>query len=270
MTELIAPLLPVFANSAMFIAGFFVVTLWLISVVMRDSSIVDIFWGLGSATVAWVAWLTVGGGGIRATLVLLVATVWGVRLGLYIGIRNWGAEDRRYARLRQHVTEQGRNYAWYSLRSVFGLQGLLMFLCTMPVVVAIAMPSSGPPGLLVWIGFGLSAAGLTVEALADWQMARFRRQRRSPGEVMDRGLWRYSRHPNYFGEMLVQWGLYLMACDAGLMGLLTIFAPALLSAMIIGPLGANLLERRLGKKNPGYQDYVRRTSAFIPWPPRQH
>jgi steroid 5-alpha reductase family enzyme len=158
----------------------------------------------------------------------------------------------------------------YSLRAVFGLQGLLMFLCTMPVVVAIAMPSSGPPSLLVWFGFGLSAVGLTVEALADWQMTRFRRQRRSPGEVMDRGLWRYSRHPNYFGEMLVQWGLYLMACDTGLIGMLTIFAPALLSAMIIGPLGANLLERRLGKKNPGYQDYVRRTSAFVPWPPRQH
>ncbi len=87
---------------------------------------------------------------------------------------------------------------------------------------------------------------------------------------MDKGLWRYSRHPNYFGEMLVQWGVYLMACDAGLIGMLTIFAPALLSAMIIGPLGANLLERRLGKKNPGYQDYVRRTSAFIPWLPRQH
>jgi steroid 5-alpha reductase family enzyme len=270
MTELITPLLPVFANSAMFIAGFFVLTLWLISLAMRDSSIVDIFWGLGSAAVAWVAWLTVGGGGTRETLVLLVATVWGVRLGLYIGIRNWGAEDRRYARLRQHVTGKGRNYALYSLRAVFGLQGLLMFLCTMPVVVAISMPSFGPPGPLVWIGFGLSATGLTVEALADWQMARFRRQRRSPGEVMDRGLWRYSRHPNYFGEMLVQWGLYLMACDTGLIGVLTIFAPALLSAMIIGPLGANLLERRLGKKNPGYQDYLRRTSAFIPWPPRQH
>ena len=177
MTELITPLLSVFAHTALFIAGFFVLTLWVISVAMRDSSIVDIFWGLGSAAVAWVAWLTVGGGDTRAALVLVVATAWGLRLGLYIGIRNWGAEDRRYARLRQHVTEQGRNYALYSLRAVFGLQGLLMFLCTMPVVVAIAMPSSGPPGLLFWIGFGLSAAGLTVEALADWQMARFRRQR---------------------------------------------------------------------------------------------
>ncbi len=110
-----------------------------------------------------------------------------------------------------------------------------MMLPWLELVVAIAMPSSGPPSLLVWIGFGLSAVGLTVEALADWQMTRFRRQRRSPGEVMDRGLWRYSRHPNYFGEMLVQWGLYLMACDTGLIGMLTIFAPALLSAMIIGP-----------------------------------
>lgn len=266
----IAPLLPVLGNSAMFIAGFFVVILWLISLAMRDSSIVDIFWGLGCVAVAWVAWLTADGSGTRAIIVLAAATLWGVRLGIYIGIRNWGQEDRRYARLRQHVTGQGKSYALYSLRAVFGLQGLLMFVCTLPTVVAIATPALTAPGLMMWFGFGLWAGGFIIETMADWQMAKFRSQRLQADEVMDKGLWRYSRHPNYFGEMLVQWGLYLMACDAGPVGVLTIVAPLLLSAMITGPLGANLLERRLGKKNPGYQDYIRRTSAFIPWPPRQH
>lgn len=269
MPDLFLPLVPALRNSALFVAGFFVLGLWLASLALRDSSIVDIFWGLGCAAVGWVAWLTVGGGGTRATVMLVAATLWGVRLGLYIGVRNWGAEDRRYARLRQHVTGQGKNYAWYSLRAVFGMQGVFMFICTLPMVVAIASPVSAAPGLWLWLGLVLWALGLVVEASADWQMSRFRGSRVQPGTVMDRGLWRYSRHPNYFGEMVVQWGLFLIACDAGIAGYLTIVAPLLLSYVITGPLGANLLERRLGKKNPGYEDYVRRTSAFVPWPPKK-
>ena len=269
MIDLLAPLLPALVNGELFIGGFFVVTLWLVSLALHDSSIVDIFWGLGCAAVAWVAWLTAGTGEIRSTLVLVAATLWGVRLGVYIGVRNWGAEDRRYARLRQHITEQGRSYAWYSLRAVFGMQGLFMFVCTLPLVVAIASPASGPPGAVFWVGLALWAVGLSIESLADWQMARFRRRRTEPGLVMDQGLWRYSRHPNYFGEMLVQWSLFLMACDAGLLGTLTFVAPLILSYLIVGPLGANLLERRLGKKNAGYEAYVGRTSAFVPWPPKR-
>lgn len=269
MSDLFVPLLPVLLNNALFIAGFFVLSLWLASLALRDSSIVDIFWGPSCAAAAWVAWLTTGGGGMRATVMLVAATLWGARLGLYIGVRNWGAEDRRYARLRQHVTDQGKSYALYSLRAVFGMQGFSMFVCTLPMVVAIASPVAAPPGMLLWLGLAFGAAGLTVEATADWQMSRFRSSRAQPGTVMDRGLWRYSRHPNYFGEMVVQWGLFLMACDAGLAGYLTIVAPLLLSYSIIGPLGANLLERRLGKKNPGYEDYIRRTSAFVPWPPKK-
>lgn len=267
MAHMLAPWLPTLAHSALFIAGFFVLTLWLASLLLHDSSIVDIFWGPGCAAVAWVAWVTADASGPRAWIALAAASLWGLRLGLYIGIRNWGAEDRRYARLRQHVSSQGRSYALYSLRAVFGMQGLAMFVCTLPLVVAIASPAGAGPGPLLWAGTFLWAVGLAVETLADWQMARFRRRRTAPGTVMDRGLWRYSRHPNYFGEMLVQWGLFLMACDVGPAGAVTVVAPLLLSYFIVGPLGANLLERRLGKKNPGYDDYVRRTSAFIPWPP---
>ena len=269
MPDLIAPYGPALANSALFVIGFFVVTLWLVSIAMRDSSIVDIFWGLGCAAVAWVAWLTAGSGTTRSMVALGAATLWGVRLGLYIGIRNWGGEDRRYARLRQHITDQGKNYVLYSLRAVFGMQGIAMFICTLPLIVAIVSPSPVTPGPLLWAGVALWIVGFLCESIADWQMARFRATRTEAGTVMDKGLWHYSRHPNYFGEMVVQWGLFLMACDVGAAGYLTVVGPLLLSYVIIGPMGANLLERRLGKKNPGYEDYIRRTSAFVPWPPRK-
>ena len=144
-----------------------------------------------------------------------------------------------------------------------------MFVCTLSMVVAIASPVSGPPGAVFWIGLVLWAVGLSIESVADWQMAHFRQRRTEPGQVMDQGLWHYSRHPNYFGEMLVQWSLFLLACDAGLVGAVTVVAPLILSYLIIGPLGANLMERRLGKKNPGYESHVGRTSAFIPWPPKR-
>jgi steroid 5-alpha reductase family enzyme len=257
-----------FVNGVVFVAAFFVLTLWLASIALKDSSIVDIFWGLGCAAMAWIFWLTAKGAEPRATITLALATVWGVRLGVYIGARNWGAEDRRYARLRQHITGQGRNYTLYSLRAVFLFQGASMVVCTLPLLVAIVSPAPAALGPAGWIAIAMLVAGILIETLADWQMARFRASR-TPGEVMDRGLWRYSRHPNYFGEMLVQWGFFLMALDTGPLALATIVGPLALSYLIVGPMGANLLERRLGKKNPGYDDYIRRTSAFIPWPPKR-
>src|SRR5205085_1874558 len=165
----------------------------------------------------------------RGAVTLILATLWGLRLGLYIGARNWGGEDRRYARLRQHITDQGRNYVLYSLRAVFLYQGVAMVICTLPLLIAIVTPTNGQLGLLGTIAAAIIAIGILIETVADWQMAHFRRSRTQQGEVMDRGLWRYSRHPNYFGEMLVQWGFFLMACSAGAIGIATILAPALLS-----------------------------------------
>lgn len=259
--------LPHLERGILFVALFFVLGLWVISVAMKDSSIVDVFWGPGCVAVGWVYYLGGASGQPRAMVALGLATAWGLRLGWYIGQRNWGAEDRRYARLRAHITEQGRSYTLYSLRAVFAYQGLAMVVCTTPLLVAITLPA-GPMGALAWLGVVVGGAGLLIEIIADQQMKSFRAGPRRAGEVMDRGLWRYSRHPNYFGEMLVQWGLFLIALDTGPFALLTIVAPALLSYLIIGPMGAALLERRLLKKNPGYAAYVARTSAFIPLPPR--
>ena len=257
-----------FTYGVVFVFAFFVIGLWLASIALKDSSIVDIFWGFGCAAMAWIFFLTSAGGEPRAVLTLVLATLWGARLGLYIGTRNWGGEDRRYARLRQHITDQGRSYVLYSLRAVFLFQGVAMVICTLPLLVAIATPGDGRLGLIGGLAAAVITIGLVMEALADWQMAHFRRTRTTQGVVMDRGLWHYSRHPNYFGEMLVQWGFFLMACAATPLGIVTIIAPALLSYLITGPMGANLLERRLTKKNPDYEDYVRRTSAFVPWPPK--
>jgi steroid 5-alpha reductase family enzyme len=258
-----------FVNGVLFVVVFFVMGLWLASIALKDSSIVDIFWGFGCAAMAWIFYLTSAGAQPRAMVTVILATLWGGRLGLYIGARNWGGEDRRYARLRQHITDQGRNYVLYSLRAVFAYQGIAMVICTLPLLVAIATPTSGQLGFLGIAAAAMIAIGILIETIADWQMSHFRRTRTKQGEVMDRGLWRYSRHPNYFGEMLVQWGFFLMACSATSIGIATVLAPALLSYLITGPMGANLLERRLTKKNPDYESYIKRTNAFVPWLPKR-
>ena len=257
-----------FTNGVLFVAGFFMLTLWVASLILKDTSIVDVFWGLGCAAMAWIFFLTSPGAESRAMLTLALATAWGVRLGVYIGARNWGAEDPRYARLRRHITDQGKNYVWHSLRAIFLFQGGAMVVCTLPLLVAIVSPAPARLGPAALAGATLAAVGILIETAADWQMAHFRAHRTVPGEVMDRGLWRYSRHPNYFGEMLIQWGLFLLAVDVGPLGFFTIPAPLTLSYLIMGPMGANLLERRLGKKSPAYRAYLERTSPFIPWPPK--
>ncbi len=268
MLDQFAWLLPLVERGVLFVAVFFVAGLWVISLAMKDSSIVDVFWGPGCAAVAWVYYLGGASGQPRAILAVGLATAWGLRLGWFIGSRNWGTEDPRYARLRAHVTGLGRNYALYSLRAVFAFQGVAMVICTAPLLFAITLPG-GRTGPLAWLGGAIAIGGLIVETIGDQQMRAFRAGRRKPGAVMDRGLWRYSRHPNYFGEMLVQWGLFFIALDTGPLAWLTIVAPALLSYLIMGPMGAGLLERRLLKKNPGYAAYVARTSAFIPMRPKR-
>lgn len=259
---------PAFVHGLWFIGAVFVAGLFVASLVLKDVSLVDVFWGLGNAAMAWIFFASGRGDGARAVVTLVLATAWGVRLGGYIGLRNFGAEDARYARLRRHIEERGGNFALHSLRTIFLFQGLCMAVCSLPLLVAIVTPGRPALGVLGIAGAGLAALGIVIETVADFQMSRFRRTRTTRGEVMDRGLWRYSRHPNYFGEMLVQWSFFLLALDAGPIGFLAAPGPLILSYLIMGPMGANLLERRLGKKNPGYEDYVRRTSAFIPLPPK--
>jgi steroid 5-alpha reductase family enzyme len=244
------------------------VLLWGLSVAIRDSSIADIYWGTGLAIAAWFTYFVSDGVDSRRWLVLALVTAWGLRLSLYILWRNWGAEDPRYARLRKHVEEKGGNYAWHSLRHVYLLQGFFMWLVALVLIFAICVDTPARLGALAWAGAGLWLVGMVFETVGDLQLARFRSDPANRGKVMDRGLWRYTRHPNYFGEACVWVAFFLIAVENPA-GLVTVISPATVLYALLGPTGKALLERRMQKKRPDFEDYVRRTSGFFPLPPRQ-
>lgn len=240
--------------------------LWLVSLARRDASIVDIYWGPGFAVIGAVA-CAVGSGGdaTRRALSLSLVALWGLRLGGYLFWRNRGAgEDYRYAAMRRR---HGARFGLVSLGSVFGLQGALAWIVSLPVQV-VHVSAGGRLGPFDAAGALLFALGFAFEAVGDWQLARFRADPANAGRVMDRGLWRYTRHPNYFGDALVWWGLFAIAL-ATPAGPWTLPAPLLMNFLLLRVSGVPLLERGLTKRRPGYADYAARTSAFIPLPPRR-
>jgi steroid 5-alpha reductase family enzyme len=240
--------------------------LWLLSLRLRDASIVDVWWGPGFALIAAASIaLAPGGDPARAALVVCLTTLWGLRLGAYLLWRNAGkAEDPRYQAMRRR---HGDRFGRVSLLSVFGLQGLLQWFVSLPLQLAQTGGPTGGLGALDYAGGALFAVGFGFESLGDLQLARFKADPANRGRVMERGLWRYTRHPNYFGDCLVWWGLWLVACGAP-GGVLTLASPALMTVLLRRVSGVALLERGLVKRKPGYVDYVARTSAFFPLPPR--
>ena len=243
--------------------------LWLWSIRLKDMSIVDIFWGPGFGIVALAAYMHSAGAGVpaRRTLVTVLTVAWALRLGVHLFIRNHGkGEDPRYtAAFRSRYT---RHLHVQTLFKVFFLQGTLIWLISMPVQLAEYLRE--PPALRVpaLAGCVLWLVGFLFEAISDWQLARFKSDPANRGRIMDRGLWRYSRHPNYFGNACLWWGLFLFACDSPV-GLLTIFAPLLMTHFLVNVTGKRLLESRMSQARPEYAAYVRRTSGFFPWPPRR-
>ncbi len=240
--------------------------LWLLSLWQRDASLVDVYWGPGFALIAGIAWgVGEGGNAERRMLSLLLVSLWGLRLGGYLLWRNWGAgEDYRYQAMRRH---HGERFGLVSLGSVFGLQGVLQWLVSLPVQV-VHFSAGGPPGWLDAAAVLLFAVGFGFEALGDWQLARWKADPESRGQVMDRGLWRYTRHPNYFGDCCVWWGLFALAL-ATPAGVWTLPAPLLMSFLLLRVSGVTLLERGHRKRRFGYAEYAMRTSAFFPLPPRR-
>ncbi len=233
--------------------------LWLVSIPIRDVSIVDIWWGPGFAFLAGLSAWAAAGHALATTLTVL----WGLRLGIYLGWRNYGhGEDSRYRAMRRR--EGGRFVSW-SLFAVFGLQGVLMWFVSLPVQLANLSGSTGI-GWLGFLGLALYAVGLFFETVGDWQLARFRADRRNRGRVLDTGLWRYTRHPNYFGDFCVWWGLFAISLEAS-GAWLTIASPLVMSFLLLRVSGVALLERTIGERRPAYAEYVRRTSAFFPRPP---
>ena len=242
--------------------------LWALSIRLRDASIVDIFWGPSFALVAIATWLHVQGTGVESRKLLIVALtcIWALRLGIYIWLRARGhGEDPRYTAFRKHAKG---NENLFILRNVFIAQGRSMWMTSLPVQVGLFLMQPATIGIVAWIGVAVWTAGFLFETVGDWQLARFRADPANAGRIMDRGLWRYTRHPNYFGDACVWWGLFLMACDHWI-GLLTIFAPWRMTNSLINRTGKKLLEKKMRKTRPEYEDYIARTSGFFPWPPRK-
>ncbi|MDE2219045.1 MAG: DUF1295 domain-containing protein [Gammaproteobacteria bacterium] len=238
------------------------VACWLASLPLRDASIVDRAWSLLFVAVAVGYALALGPARPRVLLTSTLLLAWALRLSLHITLRNWGqGEDRRYRQIRRNH-EPG--FAWKSLYIVFGLQAVLVWVISLPLLGSMAgdRPPGwrDAPGLLLWL------AGFSGEWLADQQLARFRRAAGNHDGVLDTGLWRYSRHPNYFGECCVWWGFYLLAASAGAWW--TVPAPVLMTALLLRVSGVALLERDIGARRPAYREYVARTNAFLPGPRR--
>jgi len=246
-------------------SGLMVLT-WVASLVRRDASLVDRVWGLAFVVLAWTYWLTGGVGTTRATLVLVLVTVWGLRLSGFITWRNWGhGEDPRYAAMR---AKRPDTFATRSLASVFLLQAVLAWLISVPLLAATAV-SGARLGWLDALGVLLWVVGFTFEALGDAQLSRFLADPANRGRVMDRGLWRFTRHPNYFGDTVVWWAFLAFALSVGAWWALS--GTLLMSYLIVKVSGVALTERRMGRSGStreGYDEYVRRTNAFFPGPRR--
>jgi steroid 5-alpha reductase family enzyme len=240
-----------------------VVVTWIISLVRHDASVIDPVWPLGFVAVAVTAFLAGEGDDGRRLLLLILIGVWGIRLSAYLMWRNAGkGEDFRYAAMRER---RGSRFWIISLVTVFLLQGALMWIVSLPVQLS-AVPDR-PLGVLAVAGGLVWAAGLAFEAIGDAQLARFRADRANRGRVLDTGLWRYTRHPNYFGDFLVWWGIFLIAAESGA-GAWGIAGPLLMTVLLVKVSGAGLLEKDIAGRRPGYVDYVRRTSGFLPRPPK--
>ena len=238
---------------------------WLVSLRLRDVSIVDIVWGGAGAFIAINTFLVTDGALPRKVLITAMTVVWGGRLALHIASRKRGkGEDFRYAAMR---AEHPESFPRRSLVTVFLLQAFLIWAISLPVQVA--QLQTVPSGLTVLDVFGLGVwiLGFGFEAVSDRQLRSFLSDPANEGRVMDRGLWRYSRHPNYFGDSLIWWGIFLVAA-ATPRGWVTILSPVLMTFFLMKVSGVPMLERALAERREGYRDYMRRTSPFFPWPPR--
>lgn len=240
------------------------VLLWLVSLRLKNSSIVDIFWGTGFVIAGWVYFLLTPDGFFpRKLLIMTLVTIWGLRLSLYILRRNWGKpEDFRYQVWRK---EAGQAWWWRSFFKVFLLQGFLLWIISIPLLAAQYPQLPDHLTFLDYLGAFLWLIGFFFESTGDYQLARFKADPANKGKVMDKGVWRYTRHPNYFGDSAQWWGYYLIALAVG--GWWSLFSPVLMTLLLLRVSGVALLEKTLETK-PGYKEYIEKTSPFIPWFPK--
>ena len=258
----------VFAWSALAIAVVLLST-WLVSLPLRNASIVDPIWSLGFVVVGWVAFISQHQhvDAVRTGVLLALVTIWGVRLSLHLLIRNAGhGEDYRYKAMRK---KYGQKFWLVSLGTVYLFQGILMWIVSLPLQFGIGSSAKTSwwvlplvLGALVWL------MGFAFESIGDAQLRAFKADPSSAGQVMDRGLWRYTRHPNYFGDASVWWGIFLVSLGAGGWAWIGVIGPLVMTTLLRRVSGVTLLEKSLVKRRPGYEEYVRRTSPFVPRRPK--
>jgi steroid 5-alpha reductase family enzyme len=245
-----------------------VLFLWVISIVIRDVSIIDMaFSGLIALVILYSAWVA-GADGQAATLTQALVVIWGVRMSVYLIHRNWGhGEDVRYTKLRSWVPE-GWAFNWLSLRQVFLLQGVVIWMLTLPQQIFFALGPKLSMDTLAWVGVALWMIGFVFESVGDWQLSRFRADESKRGTILNTGLWRYTRHPNYFGELAQWWGLFLIAAQVPT-AVYAVFGVAIYSWLVVRVTGKATLEKKMSREKPGYAEYVRNTSGLIPWFPKK-
>ena len=239
---------------------------WLISVAITNASIIDIVWGFGFVVLAWTYYILTDGDPQRKLLITMLVTLWGMRLTLHLARRNIGkGEDYRYQNFRKRYGED--SYWWKSFFQAFMLQGTIMVIVAVPILAS--SYASEPTGLTLFdiVGVLVWCVGIGFEAVGDWQLTRFKSNPENKGKVLRAGLWRYTRHPNYFGDAVVWWGYFIIALGTPF-GFLSFFGPLIMTFFLLRVSGVALLEKSLRKTKPEYAEYERCTSAFIPLPPK--
>lgn len=250
------------ACAALVIIGAIVFAFWLISLLRRDVSVIDSAWSLLQLAAGITYAFTLPQIGARGWLCLALIAVWSLRLSIYLTWRNHGKpEDYRYRTIRERNQP---HFEWKSLYLVFGLQGVLGWIISFPLLFAMAATSA--LSMLDWLACALFVFGFLFETIGDWQLNRFKSKPSNRQQVMNTGLWRFTRHPNYFGEFCMAWAVYGFALSAG--GAWTLFAPLLMSALLLKISGVALLEQTIVDRRPQYRQYIAQTSAFFPWFPR--
>lgn len=240
--------------------------LWLISIYLKNVSIVDNFWGIGFVLVALIYCLECEVLYTRTKLMMVLVALWGLRLSIYLTYRNYGkGEDYRYREFRRSFGEH--RYWWFSFFQVFLLQGGLILIVSLPLLGITLKTNSNALNLLDYLGLLIWGIGFMFESVGDYQLASFKRHPENKGKLLTKGLWRYTRHPNYFGDTAIWWGFGLFAIASG--AYWYSLGTLVMTYLILKISGVTLLEKSLSKAKPGYEEYVQTTSAFFPWFPKK-
>jgi steroid 5-alpha reductase family enzyme len=240
--------------------------LWVISTIIKNVSIVDLFWGFGFVLTAGFYFNKTDGFELRKIIIMILVALWGIRLSAYLTWRNLGkGEDFRYKQFRKDYGE--KRYWWISFFQTFLLQGILMWLISVPLLGAQFYGQTNPLNVFDFAAIAFWIIGFSFEAGGDYQLALFKADPLNKGKVMDKGFWRYTRHPNYFGDSSVWWGYGLFCLASG--SYLPLLGSILMTALIIKISGVALLEKNLTAQKPQYKEYIEKTNAFIPWFPKK-